>query len=522
MLDTIKQYLVGLGFSLDKASYDKTMKAVSSLESGAQKFASKFVKTFGKASAAIIAFGLAATTATAKFLGGLGNEEIQMEMLSRQLWTTQQQARAFSATLKALGANLQDLYLSPTLMVQYEKLHGVALQMQTPGDYNSEIKQVQSVQLQIKQMKLEAYYSLQWIGYYFIKYMAGPISKVKGILTSINSVIVKNMPTWTKRVAEVMASFMQAGIYIVQAMSNVYHWLQKMLAYVPGWAKGIAAALAIFGLSNPFMLFIEAIGGAILLLDDFETYLKDPSKSAFPKFWAWVLKITDAMKKMGVGKTVSSDVTNAFKTLGHMLQETAHFAKNLYSVFKENGTFSAFKGNIKSVMSSVNDLGRSIGKLITSIGDLYAKITNSKNQNGLVSFFQMIADVANTALQAISGAIDAISFLASAISDVLQGHWKAAANFINLIDGAGGTLPASYFSDSNRSDSQTSKNAKTHASRQSSQMYMYPRVTNNSSKTTHVNANQTVHVHGSSPHGTAEAVTRGYNRHLHNIKGVIG
>ncbi|WP_206923154.1 hypothetical protein, partial [Alicyclobacillus suci] len=71
---------------------------------------------------------------TAKFLGGLGDQEIQMEMLSRQLWTTQQQAQAFNATLKAMGTNLQSLYLSPTLMQQYNELHSVALEMQTPGD----------------------------------------------------------------------------------------------------------------------------------------------------------------------------------------------------------------------------------------------------------------------------------------------------------------------------------------------------------------------------------------------------
>ncbi|WP_206923128.1 hypothetical protein, partial [Alicyclobacillus suci] len=90
------------------------------------------------------------------------------------------------------------LYLSPTLMQQYNELHSVALEMQTPGDYTQQIKQIQDIQLQLKQMRLEAYYALQWIGYYFIKYMQGPISNVQNVLQSINDVIVKNMPTWTK------------------------------------------------------------------------------------------------------------------------------------------------------------------------------------------------------------------------------------------------------------------------------------------------------------------------------------
>ncbi len=357
-LDTIKSHMVSLGFGVDQASYKDAEKAVSALENMLTKFAShaifefskaalavmglesaikkvkfpkiphesssagssgsgssspsavtppteplkafakKAVLYFGEASAAVATFATVVAGATAGVLNSLGNQEIQMEMLSRQLWTTQTQAQAFSLSLKALGANLQELYLSPTLMAQYQKLHAVALQMQTPGDYNQQIKQVQNISLAFAQMQLEANYSLQWIGYYFIKYMRGPISKVNQVLSNINNTIVKGMPVWTKQVAAVMQSFMQAGVYIIQALGGIWHWLVKMFNYMPGWAKGIAAAIGILTIAldaNPFGQFMLALSAVILLFDDFETHLHG-GKSALGGLWNALDKVRGIMK----------------------------------------------------------------------------------------------------------------------------------------------------------------------------------------------------------------------------------
>jgi phage-related protein len=345
-VETIKSHMVSLGFSVDQASYQEAGKSIDAIESMLTKFASRAVFEFGKAAlavmglekaiksvkfpkvphesagtssgggsgnltsaapptaplkdfaqkaalylgeatAAVATFATAVTGATAGVLAGLGNQEIQMEMLSRSMWTTQTQAMAFSLSLKALGASLQDLYLSPTLMAQYEKLHAIALQMRTPSNYNQQIKSIQNISLGFEQMQLEANYSLQWIGYYFTKYMAGPISQVSVILNNINTSIVKGMPNWTKQVAAVMASFMQAGIYIGQALGTVYSWLVKMLNYMPGWAKGIAAAIAMLTIvmdANPFGQFMLALSAVILLFDDFETYIHG-GKSALSGLW---------------------------------------------------------------------------------------------------------------------------------------------------------------------------------------------------------------------------------------------
>lgn len=430
ILETIKEYLVSLGFAVDNNSYKQTEKAVTSLEKGLASFASSAVKTFGTAALAVASFGVAAAAASAKFLNGLANQQIQMQILARQLWTTQQQANAFNATLKAMGTNLQDLYLSPTLMSQYQQLHAVANQLSTPGNYNQQIQQIQNLKLQLEQMRIEAYYALQWIGYWFIKYMSGPINNVKNVLQQINAVIIKQMPTWTKQAAQWMASFWQAAVQIVTGITNVYHWLQMIGSYIPGWAKAIAAALAVLSISNPFMLFVEGIAAAILLWNDFQTYLKDPSKSAFPQLWAWLIKITSGLKQMGLGTKIAHGIKIGFQDLGNVFREVAQFTVKLFDTFKNNGTIAAFGKVMQSAWTVTNNMWKAVGNLISGIGHLFGLFNHSSGQSGMVNFFQLLADLALTAIKVVYGALEEVSSLVNIVGDALHGNWKSAASVI--------------------------------------------------------------------------------------------
>lgn len=473
MVETIKEHLVSLGFQVDKSSYDKTTNAIDSINTIVSKFATRAVtelgkvaiaflgvekavetarggshgapggnalnetgahadiaskglkmfgaaalKYFGEASLAIAGFATVVGAGTVKILSSLANQQIQMQMLARQLWTTQTQAQAFSFTLKALGANLQDLYLSPTLMAQYNQLHAVALKLQTPGDYTSAIGLVQSVKLQFAQLKLEAYYALQWVGYYFIKYMSGPITKVKNVLQSINDVIIKNMPTWTKHVAQVMASFVQAGIRIGGALGSVYDWLKKMLSYMPGWSKGIVAALAALGvaaLSNPFMLFIEIVGAALLVLDDFLTYIHG-GKSEFGPFWKSLIDGFQKLRKEMQANGTISNFISIFESLGTIIKNVSKWFVSMVKTLSSNGAFKAFISSVES--------------LVISISNLFASITNTKNTDAMRGFGQLMTSIIGGTIRTLAGAIQEVASFIQVATDALNGNWKAAGKDI--------------------------------------------------------------------------------------------
>ncbi|WP_062306569.1 hypothetical protein [Alicyclobacillus sendaiensis] len=590
MIETIKEYLVSLGFSVDKPSYDNAEKAIEGIGKVVNNFATGAMRIFGQASMAMAAFATTAAVGMTKFLAGLGNQEIQMEILSRQLWTTQQQAMAFNATLKALGANLQELYLSPTLMQQYEKLHAVAEQMQTPGDYQQQIQMVQDLQLQFRQLRLEAYYSLQWVGYYFIKYMSGPITRVTNVLQAINDAIVKNMPTWTKQVAQVMVSFVQAGQYIVQALTSVWNWLRNLAQYVPQWAKVVGMALAALAISNPFFRIITALTMVLLLFDDFETYLHG-GKAMFGSFWQKLIDFFDKLSKSAHGlktlkdavlavitailgarvlrsvipilklvrdafvglfsifkasplvtaltliglaigaflarlnltsrtgkKTqgVLQDLQNVLSWLNQQVDKAANFFAKLYDRFQQNGTIKAMTAAIRSLFNAFADLGAAILSVVTGLGTLYGKVTNSSNKSGLQNFFQMITDMAIGAINIVAKLVEGLADVVQIVGDILQLKWSAAWDFIKNHILSGPTVAQYVEMHQNRSNST--------AAQTTNSKNAYPYMFQGSSTTTKhvtVNVSQTNHIHGSSPQATANAVTRSFNRNLHNIRGVI-
>lgn len=512
--------------------------SMATAQDGLKKFAASAVKYFGEASAAVATFSFAVAAGTASLLNGLGQQEIQMEMLSRTMWTTQRQALSFSLSLKVLGATLQDLYLSPTLLAQYEKLHAVAMQMQTPTDYNSVIKTVQNVSLGFEQMQLEAYYALQWIGYYFVKYMEGPISGVQGVLNNINAAIIHNMPTWTKQVADVMASFMQAGVYIVQALASVYNWLAKMLAYIPGWAKGIVDAFVALNIAmevTPLGRYIMAISAAILIFDDFETYLHK-GKSALGAFGGVLL--------IGIGlfaawKTALIAQAVALGIWANMIA-VSKWAMAAWSIVSKGATAAMIAMDAALDANPISLIIIAIAALVVEIVLL---VTHLKEVEGwLVSLWgwwkkQPIAIqfliTALTSFATLPALIIAnwtplsafFSNLWSGIVSVVQGAWTTIQQAsIPAINGMSGVLndlitvldliPGVHVGKipTIRMPSAPVTPSNGH--------YVRPQGSHTSTK--HVHVTQTNHIHGTgSPQATADAVSRGFSRHLHNIRGVI-
>lgn len=532
MHETIKEYLVSLGFEVDESSHEKANEAVSSIGKRVVKFvmdvkqsikafegfAAEVTVNMAKAATMVGGFVTAAAAGTGKLLNGLGDQEIQMEMLARQMWTTQQQAQAFALTLKAMGANLQQLYLSPTLMEQYRELNAVAQKMQPPADYNQQIQLVQSISLQFKQMKLEAAYAFQWIGYYFIKYMAGPLTKLRDILQSINAAIVENMPSWTQTVAKVMASFWQGAVYVVQALGSVYDWLKTILSYMPGWSKGVIAAMAGLRLAmaaNPFMLFVIGLTAVILLLDDFYTYIHG-GQAALGPFWQWLMKVTDGFKQFGSAKSIGKELQKVFNDLAHAFGTVIIFAENLFRTFQKNGTITEYVNGWKSYFKALQDVGSAINSIVDGIGHLYGELTNRTNQGDLTNFFQLIMDMGTGAMNVIAGTIEEIASLGKAVGYALQGKWKEVGNtlqdmwtgqnlanlgIIRQTDVAGATGPAigprAY-------------------------PYMFQSVPHVNNTNNNVTINQTNHIQTNDPQGTVNAIQNQMTPILmRNLQGMI-
>lgn len=297
-LDIIKSYLVDVGFNIDDSGLGTIDNTVQQFAHHMQSPLGLVTKMFQDLGTSILTVSATIGASLGGLLDGLGNQEIQMEILSRQYWTSTQNAMAFSEALKVLHTNVQDLYLSPTLLAQYQQLYSLGKKLQTPGNYAQTIKGVQNIQLQFRELQVDAYYALQWIGYYFTRYMSGPLSNLQSVLQNLNTTIQKNMPAWTANVAKFLVGFVQFWQTAWQVVSGVGGFFVNLVNSMPGWAKVIAAAIGIISLAmnaTPFGKFIEAFTAIVLLFQDYETWQKH-GKSAFGGLWATLSKIQPVLK----------------------------------------------------------------------------------------------------------------------------------------------------------------------------------------------------------------------------------
>ena len=318
--DVLKSYLVSLGFNVDTSSLNQFQRAMTSASDGVEGFTAKSMSGFAKAAIGFTSFIVTVNAGITKYISSLGQADLQTQIFARRMWMSVDAARAYQGSMNALGASLEDLYLSPELMQRYLSLRNQALGMQmNDKDYESAMKGVRDMTFEFQRLRLEGSYALQWIGYYLTKYI-DPVLKGSGLsLKGINDLIQQKMPEWTQKVAQIASWFVRLGVAAWDARGALAAIMAIMMA-----PSLVSMA------TNPVFLMIAGLTALLLLMDDFKTYEKhDGSKTLFD--WKWLDNIGDKLSKAGL-------------------------------------SFNAFKGDLKDIAQSAGELGKTLGDLMKTLG----------------------------------------------------------------------------------------------------------------------------------------------------------
>lgn len=493
VMETIKEYLVSLGFQVDKTSFNSAKKVMDESEGMVKKFAKGAAGDFAIASAAVTTFAIVAVAGISKFMDSMGNAEIETEKLARQMWTTEGAARSFDLTLKAMNANLQDLYLSPTLMKQFYALRQEANQLALPADYKQTLGEIQSISFEFKRMKLEVSYYLREVAYYFVKYFNGPLMQGKKSLQDLNQWIIHHLPELAQKTAMVLAKIAQMAQEVFWGFKQIGTAISDLTSQIPNDLKPLVAIFAAVGLaimSGPFGEITLTIGGILLLLDDFYVYLHG-GKSALSGLWSSLDK--------------------------------------LYAKLKDNGTISDLK-------TSFDDLWQSVDKSVKSINNLFTTFSDDKSKtDSITSFFKTIA-----------GYVDDISKFIDRISNFLNNQsakQKAVDKVVKAQSDGNGDQALKYDKNGNPelvkthpSISDRMGNLLSHISSASvhwlvthvDKLFQHPDHTpqyalphNGGSSTTNITLNQNNNITSTNPTDAANQITDNTKKLIHNMGGMV-
>lgn len=371
MLDVIKSYLVSLGFQVDNATFNKGQLAIKSMDKTVEGFAGNSVKNFAKAGTAVTSFFVAANIGIAKYMQGLAKADLQNEMFARKMWMNKDSAVAYKNSLSALGAELQDLYLSPELLQRYNELRKQATQLSAPDEYDDQMKQIRDVVFEFQRLKLESTYAMQWVGYYLFKYLEKPIGDIKEMMKELNDSISKNMPSWTKDVAQVLSWIVRLGSAGAWAIQKLFNALDELS---PKTKVAGSAFLGLFALlkMGPIGWIIAGLTTLLLLLDDYKTYTEG-GDSLFGDSWEKLDKFKQTLE--------------------------------------DDGTFASFKESLDSISGS-------LGNILGDLGKIADKIATNL---GFDDFSDMLNKGALTALHRLEDILDGIAGALQIIDGILSG-----------------------------------------------------------------------------------------------------
>lgn len=274
--DTMKRYLVEIGWDIDEEGFKKSLGIVNStaskLTGKAAGIASSFIKAAGTVANVLITVNeslVSVVETTAKL-------DIETERLARQYWTTEQNARSFSTALNVLGKSTSDLmYMTSEEYKQFVELNKLGRTLEAPKDLDKYLQQVRALNFEVNRLKMIFQYGTRWVTYWISMFTGKDVESFTKKLRNLGDFIIKNIQPITKAIAKFFEIFYRlgkAGIKILTVLGKAIFYVVDLLDSQIARAILIIGVLSKVLLASPINMFIGALVMLLLLIDDYMTW----------------------------------------------------------------------------------------------------------------------------------------------------------------------------------------------------------------------------------------------------------
>ena len=274
--ETIKDYLVGLGFKVDDPSLRQFEQKMRDVNRFVEAQTGAMGKSWVKAAGLIVGAMSAITGATVGLMDKAAQADLKFQLFGLRMYMSTDTARKFKVAVDALGHSIDEIAWNPELLERYKSLIQLQGRMGVAGGFESQMKYLRDIRFEFTKMKVEATYALFWIGYYLSKHLGYPLEKFYSWLQGINKWIEVNMPRWTNTVAEWLARLI--GLItpvgrLIWDVGSALGGLWEMLPKVGQAFVVLGGILAAVLLTGPIGTWTAAISLALIALQDFYAYL---------------------------------------------------------------------------------------------------------------------------------------------------------------------------------------------------------------------------------------------------------
>ena len=355
----IKEYLVSLGFNVNKNSLSDALDTVNFGTDKMVSMVSKMTSSLAKGTVGIITLVSSAVVAVGKLIVSVADADMQMQNAANSMWMNVDAYRVTEDAVTSLGYSMNELSTiarNPELTARFKELVSLGQQTSAPKELDSMLKKVRDVTFEFDKMKVIAKNGVRQIVYYFMKYLGVDIDEIRAILSNFNKFLQENLPKISAVIAKVLYYIYRIGkaiAYVVslgaKLISGAYNFMKKFPATFKVFIGVIGAILLTI---NPILTIILAgLSAIVLLIDDYMTW-KRGGKSLFGDKWK---KVEDFIEK---AKDKFEWLFEKIEwAVDYIIDSLGPFFKWLFDAFD-----SAF-GWLKDVFKGVNEFGYKVGSI---------------------------------------------------------------------------------------------------------------------------------------------------------------
>lgn len=357
--NVMKEYLVSLGFNVDRNKLSDALDVVKLGEGKISSLVSKMSTSLGKGTAGIVTMIASAVVAVGKFTTSVAEADMATQNAANSMWMNVDAYRVTQNAVESLGYSMNELSTiarNPELTNRFSELVELGKQTAAPKELDSMLKKVRDVTFEFDKMQVIAKNGIRQIVYYFLKYLGVDLDNMQNKLASVNKFLQENLPKIAAAIAKVLYYIYRVGKAIGYVISlgakligGIYNFMKKFPSTFKVFIGIISAILLAI---NPVLTIILAgLSAIILLIDDYMTWQRG-GKSYFGDSWK---KVEDFIEK----------AKDKFEWLFEKIEWAVDYIRDSLGPFFE-WLFDAFDsafGWLKDVFKGVNEFGYKVGSI---------------------------------------------------------------------------------------------------------------------------------------------------------------
>ena len=319
--ETLREYLVKLGWDVNKSGFDNASGLVDKFASKLMGKAGAMGTAFISASASIVKASLATAEAVSEIAFSVAEADTAVERLARKYWISEQSARSLQNAQEQLGISMQDLmYATDEEYKRFLELNAYGKSLEAPKALDDTLVKIRDIQFEFSKLGTILNYGKRWFMYYLGEYLGVDIDQIIIKFKSFNDWLRTNLPQITQKLAKIVALGWRFAKTVLTLIYNIGKGIVQIVERL-----GTSGVASIFALAaafkmiamGPLGLVLLGLTAIVLLLDDFMAW-KEGRNSLFDwsgvsepleNLWGSILNVTDSVKSL-IGS-----FSNLFKTI---------------------------------------------------------------------------------------------------------------------------------------------------------------------------------------------------------------